>query len=65
MWDSATYYYQYGGYGACGNINPDSAIIVALRGSFSLSEISIAVDLRCYRVSALRLVVLRTDGLAH
>ncbi|VDB88231.1 unnamed protein product [Peniophora sp. CBMAI 1063] len=27
----ATYYYQYGGYGACGNINPDSAIIVALQ----------------------------------
>ena len=37
MWDSATYYYQYGGYGACGNINPDSAIIVALRESYSLS----------------------------
>ncbi|VDB89641.1 unnamed protein product [Peniophora sp. CBMAI 1063] len=27
----ATYYYQYGGYGACGSINPDSAIIVALQ----------------------------------
>ncbi|KAI0032717.1 hypothetical protein K488DRAFT_85623 [Vararia minispora EC-137] len=26
----ATYYYQFGGYGACGNINPDSALIVAL-----------------------------------
>ncbi|VDC05916.1 unnamed protein product [Peniophora sp. CBMAI 1063] len=29
----ATYYYQFGGYGACGNINPDSAIIVALQSA--------------------------------
>ncbi|VDC05915.1 unnamed protein product [Peniophora sp. CBMAI 1063] len=29
----ATYYYQDGAYGACGNINPDSAHIVALQSA--------------------------------
>ncbi|KZV64757.1 carbohydrate-binding module family 5 protein, partial [Peniophora sp. CONT] len=28
-----TYYNQFGGYGACGNINPDSAIIIALQAA--------------------------------
>ena len=30
MFSSATFYYQFGGFGACGNVNPDSALIVAL-----------------------------------
>ena len=61
----ATYYFQGGAAGSCGNVNPDSALIVAVRASLSQPYIHLALSTHTLSIQRRKATTLPTADVKY